>query len=209
MSRATISGPVRLTRVETGCRLRVCSISAMGARRSTSTAGCSSSSRWGRYFAGSVSSLSKNSPSAVIFALIWRSAEHDTPMPTGQDAPWRGSRTTRTSWQKYFPPNCAPMPISWVICNTAFSHSRSRQPCPKDDPFVGSASRSCVDAALTVLRLNSADVPPMTMARWYGGHAAVPNSPIASFMNARRLSGLRMAFVFWYKNVLLAEPPPF
>ena len=33
-------------------------------------------------------------------ALICRSAEHDTPNPTGQEAPWRGSRITRTSWQK-------------------------------------------------------------------------------------------------------------
>jgi hypothetical protein len=35
-------------------------------------------------------------------------------MPTGQLAPWRGRRMTRTSWQKYLPPNWAPMPISWV-----------------------------------------------------------------------------------------------
>ena len=33
-------------------------------------------------------------------------------MPTGSDAPCRGSRITRTSWQKYLPPNCAPMPSS-------------------------------------------------------------------------------------------------
>ena len=30
---------------------------------------------------------------------------NDTPTPTGHDAPCLGSRTTRTSWQKYFPPN--------------------------------------------------------------------------------------------------------
>jgi hypothetical protein len=42
-------------------------------------------------------------------ARTCRSAEHDTPMPTGHDAPWRGRRITRTSWQKYLPPNCAPM----------------------------------------------------------------------------------------------------
>ena len=28
----------------------------------------------------------------------------------GSEAPWRGSRMTRTSWQKYLPPNCAPTP---------------------------------------------------------------------------------------------------
>ncbi len=31
-------------------------------------------------------------------------------MPTGQEAPWRGRRITRTSSAKYLPPNCAPMP---------------------------------------------------------------------------------------------------
>ncbi len=31
-------------------------------------------------------------------------------MPTGQEAPWRGRRMTRTSWAKYLPPNWAPMP---------------------------------------------------------------------------------------------------
>jgi hypothetical protein len=47
----------------------------------------------------------------VILPFAWRSALHDTPMPTGQLAPCRGSRITRTSWQKYLPPNCAPMPF--------------------------------------------------------------------------------------------------
>ncbi len=45
------------------------------------------------------------SPSRLIFPRICRSAEQETPMPTGQEAPWRGSRITRTSWQKYLPPN--------------------------------------------------------------------------------------------------------
>ena len=35
-------------------------------------------------------------------------------------------------------------------------------------------SRYLVEASLTVFRLNSAEVPPITMARWYGGQAAVP-----------------------------------
>ncbi len=65
----------------------------------------------GKYLAGSVSSCSRNTPSGVIFALIWRSALQETPMPTGRLAPWRGRRITRTSWQKYLPPNCAPMPM--------------------------------------------------------------------------------------------------
>jgi hypothetical protein len=50
---------------------------------------------------------------------ICRSALHDTPMPTGSDAPCRGSRITRTSWQKYLPPNCAPMPM-WRDSSSTF-----------------------------------------------------------------------------------------
>ena len=47
----------------------------------------------------------------MILPSAWRSAEHETAIATGHDAPWRGSRITRTSWQKYLPPNCAPMPV--------------------------------------------------------------------------------------------------
>ena len=61
----------------------------------------------------------------------WRSAEQETPIPTGQEAPWRGNLTTRTSWTKYFPPNCAPIPIcwlsSWILCSN--STSRNALPC--------------------------------------------------------------------------------
>ena len=59
---------------------------------------------------GSRSSSSTKMPSRVIFALTLRSAEHDTPIPTGHEAPCRGRRMTRTSWAKYFPPNWAPIP---------------------------------------------------------------------------------------------------
>jgi hypothetical protein len=38
----------------------------------------------GRKRAGSVSSCSRNTPSAVILPFAWRSALHETPMPTGQ-----------------------------------------------------------------------------------------------------------------------------
>ena len=69
-----------------------------------------------------------------------RSAEHETPIPTGHDAPCRGSRTTRTSWQKYFPPNCAPIPIVCVSSCTFFSNSTSRNALPIVEPSVGSVS---------------------------------------------------------------------
>ena len=62
--------------------------------------------------------------------MICRSALHDTPMPTGSDAPCRGSRITRTSWQKYLPPNCAPMPMVRVSSSTFCSISRSRNAWP-------------------------------------------------------------------------------
>jgi hypothetical protein len=42
-------------------------------------------------------------------------------------------------------------------------------------PVVGSVSKYLQVASLTVFRLNSAEVPPITTARWYGGHACVPN----------------------------------
>ena len=64
----------------------------------------------------------------MILPSAWRSAEHETAIATGQDAPWRGSRTTRTSWQKYLPPNCAPIPNDWVSSKTFSSSSTSRMP---------------------------------------------------------------------------------
>ena len=48
----------------------------------------------------------------MILPSAWRSAEQHTAIATGQLAPWRGSRITRASWQKYLPPNCAPMPVA-------------------------------------------------------------------------------------------------
>ena len=77
----------------------------------------------------------------VILPSAWRSAEQETAIATGHEAPWRGSRTTRTSWQKYFPPNCAPIPNDCVSWKTSSSSSRSRNPWAAMDPDVGSASR--------------------------------------------------------------------
>ena len=36
----------------------------------------------------------------LISDSTWRSAEHDTPRPTGQEAPWRGSRITCGAQEK-------------------------------------------------------------------------------------------------------------
>ena len=101
----------------------------------------------------------------MILPSACRSAEHDTPSPIGSEAPWRGSRTTRTSWQKYLPPNCAPTPVDCVIFKISASISVSRKAWPSSEPCVGSVSRYFVEASFTVFIVNSAEVPPMTMAR--------------------------------------------
>ncbi len=87
-------------------------------------------------------------------------------MPIGRLAPWRGRRITRTSWQKYLPPNCAPMPIRRVISSTCRSMSRSRKAWPAGVPSVGSVSSQRVEASLTVFSVSSAEVPPIAIARW-------------------------------------------
>ena len=86
-------------------------------------------------------------------------------MPTGSDAPCRGSRITRTSWQKYLPPNCAPMPSVRDSSSTFCSISRSRIACPALLPVVGSVSSQRVEASFTVFSVISAEVPPITIAR--------------------------------------------
>jgi hypothetical protein len=65
-----------------------------------------------------------------------------------------------------------------------------------------------VEASLTVFIVSSADVPPITIARWYGGHAAVPSVSTFSLRNATMRSCVRIDGVAWNRNALLAEPPP-
>ncbi len=66
----------------------------------------------GRYCAGLVSSCSRKTPSRGDLGLApgGRPSTRRRCRP-GRLAPWRGRRMTRTSWQKYLPPNCAPMPV--------------------------------------------------------------------------------------------------
>ena len=87
-------------------------------------------------------------------------------MPIGQEAPWRGRRTTRTSRAKYFPPNWAPMPVLRAASRSCASSSTSRKAWPCSLPAVGSPSSAFAEASLTVLRHASAEVPPTTNARW-------------------------------------------
>src|SRR5262245_14203575 len=210
MSRATTSGPVSESLVLIGYLDSSARISSIGADRSilTTSPSSSSASVSGKYLAGSVSSRSRNTPSPVILPSAWRSAEHDTAIATGQDAPCLGSRITRTSWQKYLPPNCAPIPARRVISSTCCSSSGSRNPCAAADPEVGRLSRYRAEAYLAVFSANSAVVPPTTIARWYGGHAAVPRERIFCSRNVSMAAGLSTALVSWYRYDLLAEPPP-
>lgn len=200
MSRATTSGPDSDSRVFTGyldSSARISSIGRFRSTRTTSSASSESSVTSGRNRAGSVSSRSSHTPDGVILATACRSAEHETAIATGQDAPCRGNRTTRTSWQKYRPPNWAPMPKLRVSSSTSASSSRSRKPCALIEPEVGSASRYLALAYFAVFRAYSAEVPPMTMARWYGGQAAVPISRSFSSRNCIIRVGLSSALVSW------------
>ena len=61
-------------------------------------------------------------------------------LPMGSEAPWRGRRMTRTSWQKYLPPNCAPTPKDCVSLWTSSSIARSRKAWPASEPCLGSES---------------------------------------------------------------------
>jgi hypothetical protein len=60
-------------------------------------------------------------------------------------------------------------------------------------------SRYLAEAYLAVLRAYSAEVPPMTTARWYGGHAAVPISRSFSSRNCIIRAGFSSALVSWYR----------
>ena len=96
-------------------------------------------------------------------------------MPTGHDAPWRGRRITRTSWQKYLPPNWAPMPklagqLEDLGLQLEVAARVAELVAGGGQAVVGSGSL----ASLAVSTAYSAEVPPMTTPRWYGGQAAVP-----------------------------------
>ena len=142
MSRPTMMVPLRLRRVLTGYWLSILHTSLMGWLRSIFTASPSPASRssTGMSSPGLSSSFSIQIPSLLIFALILRSALQLTPKPMGHDAPWRGKRTTRTSWARYLPPNCAPNPMFCASSSNCFSSSMSRKARPVSSPVVGSSS---------------------------------------------------------------------
>ena len=115
---------------------------------------------------GLCSICSRKMPSAVIFPRMLRSALQETPIATGQLAPWRGRRMTRTSRAKYLPPNWAPMPVARASWSTCSSIARSRKARPCSLPEVGRVSRYFAEASFRVFIQASALVPPMTKTRW-------------------------------------------
>ncbi len=54
--------------------------------------------------------------------------------------------------------------LHWVVY--MIRHSDTTQYSVGSLPDVGRVSRYLVDANLTTFRVNSAEVPPMTIARW-------------------------------------------
>ncbi len=72
----------------------------------------------------------------------------------------------------------------------------------------GRLSRYLALASFAVLSAYSPLVPPMTMARWYGGHAEVPISRSFSSSHSIIRAGFSSALVSWYRYDLLALPPP-
>ncbi len=61
---------------------------------------------------------------------------------------------------------------------------------------------------MAVFSAYSALVPPTTIARWYGGQAAVPRERIFCSRKAIIEASFRTALVSWNRNDLFAEPPP-
>src|SRR6185312_7527303 len=62
--------------------------------------------------------------------------------------------------------------------------------------------RYVAEPYFAVFSANSAEVPPMTMDRWYGGHAAVPSERSFSSRKRSIAFGFRMALVSWYRKDL-------
>mmetsp|Transcript_99446 Transcript_99446/g.315629 ORF Transcript_99446/g.315629 Transcript_99446/m.315629 type:complete len:200 (+) Transcript_99446:167-766(+) len=199
MSRATMIVPVRDSRVLMGCCDSMLRMSFIGWFRLTATAWppmLAQGPTWSRKRAGFFSSSSIKTPWSVILARTWRSALHETPMPTGQEAPCRGSLMTLASCTKYFPPYCAPMPRPCAMSLILSSHSTSRNARPPALPEVGRPSRYLQLASFTVLRVISHDRPPTARARWYGGQAAVPILVICSTRNSVKACSFKRPLVF-------------
>ena len=134
-----------------------------------------------RTFEGSRSSSSKNTPSLVILPSACRSALQDTPRPTGQEAPWRGRRMTRTSWQKYLPPNCAPMPMRCVSACTSFSRARSRNARPPGLPLLGGAGWSAKRPVASTNKARSESQAARTWLADCRSSAPTRTSPSSAF----------------------------
>ena len=104
----------------------------------------------------------------------------------------------RTSWQKYLPPNWAPMPVVWASAQHLLLEVDVAETVPAGaSPRLAGCRGSRADASLAVSSAISADVPPITIARWYGGQAAVPSVCIFSKIHGSRVASLSSALVSW------------
>ena len=180
MSRATTIGPVSESRVFTGYCDSSARISSIGRLRSMCTDVGSrgrSSVTSGRKRAGSVRAARGTRRPAVILPSAWRSAEHDTAMP---------DRARRAVAGQADHPHVVAEVLAAELGADAGRLGQLRAPAapargrgsawPSLDARRSAARRgSGPMASLAVLTANSADVPPITMARWYGGQAAVPS----------------------------------
>ena len=143
MSLPTIIVPFKRRNVETGYWLNCSRISFIGRFKSTLTPFANAEpDRYcsGIRRAGFASKVSSQIPSLLIFAFTFLSALQLTPIPTGQEAPWRGRRITLISCAKYFPPNCAPMPRQCAALRRRFSISTSLNAYPSSLAEVGRES---------------------------------------------------------------------
>ena len=128
-------------------------------------------------------------------------------MPTGQEAPWRGRRTTRMSWAKYLPPNCAPMPSLQAASAAASRAPRRGRPAP-DVSLGGQPVVVLVEASFTTLSVCSAEVPPTTngdVVRRAGRRAEGTSS---CRRGTSRASPGEERLRLLQSIVLFAEPPP-
>ena len=161
------------------------------------------------------SSSSRNTPSLVIFPQAWRSAEHETATPMGHEAPWRGKRITRTSWQKYLPPNCAPMP---VCCERFKNSPRARRRgrrgparCP-----VGASHRAPSPTRAWPRRRRRLRRPGCARQRWkhcrradHGGAFLSSIDDMLAFLEARvRGDAIEGACIVGAASVCGSDPGP-
>ncbi len=116
---------------------------------------------------------SRNTPSRGDLAerlAVGRARHRDARPGTTRRGAAAGS--TRTSWQKYLPPNCAPMPNCRVSSSTCCSSSTSRKPRPSCVALGRAARRG--SAPTRASRSSARTRPTCRRSRPRGGTAGTP-----------------------------------